>query len=124
MPIKFPELLDTDFDVYEQYEIDDMISAAKSGAVSTANENLYSLPTGKYYENTWTKNRALKAKLEKEKEDWLARKKPDPVMLNAREFFMSLLGVKTEHGHKILTNFAENTANQKLFKKYTKKKGP
>ena len=113
-------LIDPEFDQYSQCEINDMVNAAKSGVVSTVNENLYSLPTGKYYDTTWAKNKRLKEKLEKEKEAWLARKKTDPVELNARELFISLLGVKTEHGHKILTDFANNPQNKTLFRKYAK----
>lgn len=121
MPMKFPELLDTDFDTYEQYEIDDMISAAKSGAVSTANEILYSVPTGKYYEWSWFE----KKRREAEEAKWQKENPPPPpVNLNAREFYMSLLGVQTEKAKEILTGFAESRHNQKLFKKYTKKKGP
>lgn len=113
-------LLDPEFDRYSDCEINDMVNAAKSGVVSTANENLYSLPRGKYYDNTWAKNKRLKEKLEKERERWLVENRKDPVMLNARQLFMSLLGLKTEKGHKILSDFAESSINQKLFKKYSK----
>ena len=91
-----------------------MISASKSGAVSTANEILYSLPSGKYYSETWSEKRKLEAKWREENPP------PPPVTVDARHLYLSLLGIKTKEGFGIITDFAASRANQKLFKKYTK----
>lgn len=110
-------LLDHEFDHYEECEINDMVNAAKSGVASTANENLYSLPKGKYYENTWIKNRRIKEKLEKERDQWLAEN--PPITFGTPNPQQIALGLSSK-SFEILSGFADNPHNKKLFKKYAK----
>lgn len=109
--------LDPEFDYYSDYEINDMISAAKSGAASTANAILYSLPSGKYYNGTWAENKKHQVKQEKLRKE---NPPPPPVIVDASHLYLSLLGIKTKEGFGVLSEFATSRHNQKLFKKYTK----
>ena len=111
----FP-LLDTDFDKYEQCELDDMVSAAKSGVISSANENLFSLPTSKDYENTYDDNRRLKEKQKKEQDRYLEENPPITLGTpNPQQLAYKL----TDRQFKVLLDFASSKQNKKLFKKYT-----
>lgn len=105
----FP-LLDAEFDHYDQHEIDDMISAAKSGSISTANENLYCLHTSKNY---------MIDPMQRKKR---IRIKPpsEAVLLEARDFFTSLLDAHRAKSKKILVEFATNPTNKEMFSRYVK----
>lgn len=104
------ECIDVAFDEYTQDEIDDIINAAVSGAISTANENLYTLHVSKvqvYRPREAAKQR--KAVEQKEKQ---------PVILDPNQFAMSLLGIKSQRALQIILDFAEN--NKGFLRKYTK----